>query len=137
MSIYLDQRCDVINWPYFVKNVILEPYVLLVDCCWLIMMMMNSVGEFLHPIGDDFDGVWMYWKLLMLIVDDLSLDICIDWVICSSIHDVGVGLYVHIGDDQILYPYWRRWILCIHIGDDYDTYVSKVTTLRVTGTTCI
>ena len=28
-----------------------------------------------------------------------------------------------------LYPYWRWGILCIHIGDDYDTHVSKVTTL--------
>jgi len=32
--------------------------------------------------------------------------------------------------DWILYLYWRWRILYIHIGDDYDTDVSKVTTLR-------
>jgi len=37
---------------------------------------------------------------------------------------VGDGLYIFIGDDWILYPYWRQRILCIHIGDEYDTYVS-------------
>lgn len=76
------------------------------------------------------DGVWMYWNMWMLIVEDLLLNICIDWVIFSWFHDVGVGLYIHIGDDKILYPYSRWRILCIHIGDDYDTDVSKVTTLR-------
>jgi len=31
-------------------------------------MTMNYVDEFLHAIGDDFDGVCMYWKMLMLMI---------------------------------------------------------------------
>jgi hypothetical protein len=123
---------DVVTWltvPRFVTNVILEPRVLLDDCCWLFMVVMIYVVESLHAIDDNLDGVCMYWNLL-IIVDDLLLNICNSWVICSCIHDVGVRLYIHIGNDWILYPYWRRRILSIHIGDDYDTDVSKLTTLR-------
>jgi len=94
-------------------------YKMIVD--WLIMMVINYVDEFLHAIDDDFDGVCMYWKLLM-IVDDLLLNICINWVICSCIHDVGVELYIHIGDDQILY----------HIGDDkYLVFILTMTMMRM------
>jgi len=33
-----------------------------------LMVVDNYDDEFLHAIGDDFDGVSMYWKMLMLIV---------------------------------------------------------------------
>jgi len=36
----------------------------------------------------------------MLIVDDLLLNICIDWVICSCIHKCWVGCYIHVGEDE-------------------------------------
>jgi hypothetical protein len=106
--------------------------------CWclimimmLILMMMNYYWR--RILTCNWRRLWWCMHVLK-IVDDLLMNICINWVICSCIHDVGVGLYIHIGDDQILYPNWRRWILCIHIGndrmlcihigDDYDTYVS-------------
>jgi len=104
------------------------------------MHVLNYVVEFLHAIGDDFDGVcmywimllnsymllattllvyacielcywiltcywWrldgvnMYWKMLMLIIDDLCEHMHCCLVICSCIHDWWW---------RILYPYWRQ-----------------------------
>lgn len=98
-SVYLEECCDVVNWLYFVKNVIFGTiysisWLLLInyddeELCWWIF-----TCNWLR-----IDGVCMYWNVLMLIVDDLLLNICIDWVICSWFHDVSC---------RIVYPYWRQ-----------------------------
>lgn len=87
----------------------------------MIMMMIINVYEFLHAIGDEFYGVCMYWK--MLIVDELLLNISTDWVICSCIHKLDI--YIHIGDDRIFISILAMTrILCIHIGNQNDIDVS-------------
>jgi len=80
---------------------------------WLLMMMMIYVDEFLHEIREDFYGVCMYWKMLMLIVDDLLCERMYCRVICSCIHKLDI--YIHIGDDSnTLYSYWQwKWYICI------------------------
>jgi len=100
------------------------------NCCLLITMMMNYVDEFLHAIDDDFYGVCMYWKMWCWLLTTC----CGRYALVES--------YVHafmmlvsdcisiLATNWFLYPYWRRRILCIHTDDDYDTDVSKVTTLR-------
>jgi len=90
---------------------------------WMMIMMMEIyVDEFLHAIGDDFDGLCMYWKMAMLIVDDLLLNMCIDWVICSCIHKSDI--YIHIGDDQIFISILvMTRILYIYIGVQNYIYI--------------
>jgi len=86
-------------------------------------MMMIYVDEFLHATGDDFDGVCMYWKMLMLIVDDLLCERLRCRVICSCIHKSDI--YIHIGDDRIFISILTMTrIICIHIGVENDTNVS-------------
>jgi len=81
---------------------------------WLLLMMMiYYVDEFLIAMGDDFDGVCMYWKMLMIIVDDLLCECMHYWVICSCIYKSDI--YIHIGNDaNTLYSYWRwKWYIWI------------------------
>ena len=113
---------------------------------WLLMMMMIYVDEFLHEIREDFYGVCMYWKMLMLIVDDLLCERMYCRVICSCIHKLDI--YIHIGDDRIfisilamtgyLYPYWRwlEYFVFILAMKMIQMYL-EVTTLVITGTTCV
>jgi len=74
--------------------------------------------------------------MLMLIVDLLYERVHCR-VICSCIHKSDI--YIHIGEDWIFISILAMTqILCIHIGDENDTDVYlEVTTLVMTGTTCI
>jgi len=68
-------------------------------------MCIYVVDEFLTCYWRRFDGVSMYWNMLVLIWWRMCeyMHFCW-WVICSCIHDWWW---------QILYPYWRRlWCVC-------------------------
>jgi len=100
-------------------------------------LLMMIVDEFLHAIDDDFDCVCMYWKMLMLIVDDFLLNICIYWVICSCIQKS--DSYIHIGDDQIfisILAMTKILYVFIFAMKMIHMYL-EVTTLVMTGTICI
>jgi len=68
-------------------------------------MCIYVVDEFLACYWRRFDGVSMYWNMLVLIWWRMCEHMhCCWWVICSCIHDWWW---------RILYPYWRRlWCVC-------------------------
>jgi len=68
-------------------------------------MCIYVVDEFLACYWRRFDGVSMYWNMLVLIWWRMCEHMhCCWWVICSCIHDWWW---------RILYPYWwRLWCVC-------------------------
>jgi len=77
-----------------------------INICWW-WLLMNSY----MLLAREFDGVCMYWKMLMLIVDDLLLINVIE-------------SYVHAFISRIVYLYWRWSDIYINIGDDSNTTYS-------------
>jgi len=75
------------------------------------LMVTNSYMQ----IGDDLDGVCMYWKMLMLIVDDFLLNICIFESYVHAFINVEYGVYIHMGDDEYF---------VFKLATIIDTYVS-------------
>jgi len=136
LSVYFDECFDVVNWPYFVKIVILKLY----DCCWLIMIMIMLM--FHDDYVGDFDNGELlatnsYMQLVTTLMVYASIEKCWCWLLTTCCWTyVLIESYVHAFMMLVshIYPYWRRpdiyihnwhdWMLCIHIGDDYDTNIS-------------
>jgi len=70
--------------------------------------------------------LWMCMHVLKkvdVIVDDLLLSICIDWVICSCIHKCWIRCISILTTTNTMYSYWRRPYIYIHISDDRILYI--------------
>ena len=109
--------CDVIyvNYVSCYRFIPLRWWMFVDVNCWRV------VDEFLTWYWRQLDGVCMYWKMMMLIVDDLLLNVCIKWVVCSSIHKSdSMSILAMTG---YIYP-CRRWL-------EYFVFILTMTTIQM------